>query len=256
MCGIAGLSKTDTDRTLDTVNLSRCLLRAIEARGRHAAGAAWTEEGDVWWDKAPVPGSAYAKRLPMGPLATTAILHTRFATKGDPKDNGNNHPFSLPGITGIHNGCLTNDAVIFNMLGVERTAPGKTDSEAIFALLAHRHPSLSRADALGLVEGDAAVAWIETSDPDRLHLARLVGRPLAIGETVRGSLVFASTETLLRLACATAGVRLNEVWDVPTMTYVTAVNGCISTVEEIVPAFAEPITDPRDHVPSVLRGRW
>lgn len=234
MCGIAGYNLSPND-SLDATRLARGLLLAIEHRGRHATGAAWCDEaGKVWYDKDGVSATAYVPRLALSPLALSAVLHTRFATQGSPSDNGNNHPIALPGITGTHNGCLDNDGAIFDLLGVEREA--EVDSEAIFALLAYGSDLPTPGEALELVEGDAAVAWIETARPRTLHLARLTGRPLAIGRTAGGSLVYASTPDCLVEGCKAAGVTLNEVREVAEGTYLRVLRGEVKTVERFTPA--------------------
>ena len=193
----------------------------------------------------------------MAPTSTVAALHTRYATKGDPADNGNNHPFVLPGISLVHNGVLRNDDELFAELGVARTAPGHTDSEAIAALLAygdHDHPT----DALERIDGDAAVAWIETDRPRTLHLARVTGRPLAIGFTPGGSAVFASTVEMLRAGAFRAGLRLTRTWDVGPRTYVRLWRGRTQEVERfggasLLEAWDRTYYDPRDHVADQLR---
>lgn len=235
MCGIAGSSINPCDE-IDVVRLSRNLLRAIEVRGRHAAGAAWGDAEGVWYDKAALRGSVYAKRMPLSPLASTVALHTRWATQGSPSKNENNHPFALPGITGVHNGIILNDADIFDMLDVPRTC--ETDSEAIFALLAYGNMPVI--EALPLLDGDAALAWIETDTPDVLHLAVTEGRPLAIGETEHGSLVFASTMQLLTNACKASAVDLTDAWDVPEWTYLQACEGHIVSLERMEAPVSAP----------------
>lgn len=267
MCGIAGFSIAE-EATFDPVPLARHLLTAIETRGRHAAGAGWTDGEGVWWDKAAMTGSQYAtRRLSMSPLTTTAVLHTRFATSGSPKDNRNNHPHVLPGIVGVHNGVLRNWRRLFGDLGVEPES--QCDSEAIFALLAYS--GLTPTEALSFVEGDASVAWIDTDTPDRLHLARLEGRPLAVASTPRGSLVFASTKQLLVGAMQRASVQIKRVWDVPEWTHLVVDKGSIIDVERFQPELVEAEDllgwsdddrwddavwndrDPRDYVPAALR---
>lgn len=221
MCGIAGYNLNPSDK-IDAPGLARWLLRRIETRGRDAAGAAWSDADGVYYDKAPLTGTVFANRVPLSPLSRNVILHTRWATGGDPKDNRNNHPFALPGITGIHNGVLDHGwQRTFRDLGVKPES--ETDSESIFALLAHS--GLAPQIALSQVRGDASVAWIDSDEPETLHLARLNGRPLAIGQTVGGSLVFASTIELLRQACAAAGVRLDGTENVPEWTYLTVRDG-------------------------------
>jgi glucosamine 6-phosphate synthetase-like amidotransferase/phosphosugar isomerase protein len=237
MCGIAGMSLSPRDQgQVNVPRLASAMLRAIEARGRHATGVAYNDnEGSVWYDKAPMPGSRYAAtRLSVSPLSTNVVLHTRYATGGwaaRPEVNENNHPFALPGVTGIHNGVLRNPEALFSLAGV-RPSTG-TDSEALFAALAYR--SSTRADVLRRVDGDASVAWIETDYPDRLYLARLEGRPLAVARTPRGSTLFASTVGLLVKAAREAGVRLGKVYDVPEWTYLVIDSGRFRRVDRLQP---------------------
>lgn len=266
MCGIAGMSLAQSDLgRLDVCDLSAALLRQIEKRGTDATGVAWSDPEGVWLDKAPVRGRVYAERhLPMDPRAFTAILHTRYATGGlraRPEINENNHPFSLPGVTGIHNGVLTNHRDIFRRLGVKPTTG--TDSEAIFAALAHR--TGTRLQALTMIRGDASVAWIETAKPDRLFLARLEGRPLAVAHTPGGSLLFASTKALLQQAADEALVPIQGLRDVPENTYLVIDSGRLIRMDRI-PAAPRPqptggkkvtkilpALDPRDNVNPALR---
>ena len=234
MCGIAGFSIARRDTTTNPTTLMRALFRAIETRGAHASGAAWAEGDQVWFDKAPIPGATYGPMLSLPRDVNTAILHTRFATQGNPEDNRNNHPFPLPNITGVHNGVVDNDREVFDLLGVERTC--QTDSEAIFALLAHGgfdHPT----EALELVEGSAAVAWLRSDAAEDLHLARLGGRPLALSQTAEGTLVFASTPELLARACREAKVRTVRKLDysAPEGTYLRVHRGIIHDVVQFTP---------------------
>lgn len=253
MCGIAGYNLNVTE-TLDGPALARWMLRRIETRGRDASGVAYVDADGVWFDKAPVAASKYANRMPLNPLAHTVLLHTRWATTGDPADNRNNHPFALPGITGIHNGCLSPGwERTFRDLGVEPTT--KTDSEAIFALLAYSPPGTAPVDALAKVRGDASIAWVDTDEPKVLHLARLTGRPLVIGETPAGSLVFASTDALLRGACSAAGVRLSNVQSVPEWTHLRIRNGKVVKARRIphAPVKIVSASAPRRFEPQRLR---
>jgi glucosamine 6-phosphate synthetase-like amidotransferase/phosphosugar isomerase protein len=251
MCGIAGFSLTPADQgRIDALDLARGLLVAIEPRGRDASGAVWTEGGSAFYHKAALPARRYVGALPLSPLSTTAALHTRFATQGDPKDNRNNHPFALPGITGVHNGCIWNDDAIFDRLGVDRTC--ETDSEAIFALLAYdTRPTV---EALADLRGDASIAWIETDRPRSLHLARLSGRPLALGRTKGGSLLFSSTLQTLRLGASAAGVTLTRSWNLPEWSYLRVWQGQVRDAASI----DRPVLRPagRTVTPRPRQGTW
>lgn len=232
MCGLAGFSLA-TKTKVDAHRLTANLALGIERRGPHATGIAWPEDGTVWYDKAPITARRYVRNMPITPTAKTAIIHTRYATGGDPKVNVNNHPHSLPGITGIHNGVLRPgfDREVYDMLGV--TPDSQCDSEAIFALLAYS--GLDRLDALSLVEGDATVAWLETDAPDVLHLARLSGRPLTAAQTVTGSFLFSSTDATMRDGIRATPARIVWQEEVPEFTYMRVRAGVITDVERFRP---------------------
>ena len=235
MCGIGAFSLCKEDHgRIDITALSNALFKHLTPRGRDASGAAWTAEGGVWWHKAPVLGTAY--RCPIDPTATTAILHTRAATSGDPADNANNHPHVLPGVTGVHNGIIRNHRELIASVGAKPQS--ECDSEGIFALLAYGEGN--RTDLLPTVKGDAAIAWLETETPTSLRLARLNGRPMAVGQTRRGSTIMASTPEILRRACAEAQVTLAEQWDVAEWTYMRVQHGVIHDVFPMVPPVREP----------------
>lgn len=237
MCGIAGANLNPKDVAIDSLELARALLCQIESRGRDASGAAWHEGGeDIWYDKAALPGRTYAGRLPMSPNSGNFILHTRFATQGDPDDNRNNHPHLAVSaddcIIGVHNGVLRNDRALWKALSPKGVTPASDcDSEVIFALLAHSGRKVR--ETLPLIDGDAAIAWIRRSRPERLHLATTEGRPLAVGTTRGGSTIFASTAALLKAACFKAAVPLADVWEVPEWTHIIVEGGEITFVDTL-----------------------
>jgi glucosamine 6-phosphate synthetase-like amidotransferase/phosphosugar isomerase protein len=112
-------------------------------------------------------------------------------TKGHPSIAANNHPIVHGPVVGIHNGIILNDDDLLAEHDCARVEPGMTvDSEAIFALAAH-----SRSDprALEALQGAMAAAWLDRRDPDVVHVARGVGRPLWLGESREG-VFFASTD--------------------------------------------------------------
>lgn len=243
MCGIAGFSICDKDhRVIRTRLLSDALLRQIQQRGRHATGAVWsenTEDGtQLFYAKEDLPADDFIERnIGFIPKYTrTALLHTRWATKGSPTNNDNNHPILVPRIIGIHNGTIDNDDEIFAELGVERIA--EVDSEAIFQLIANSDDPVQ---ALPKLEGRAAIAWYEVNDPTVMHLARLEGSPLWIGHTPKGSLVFASTRELLVTAARNARVHLQTIWQVPEWMYLKVVKGEIVERRPILEKY--PVVD-------------
>jgi glucosamine 6-phosphate synthetase-like amidotransferase/phosphosugar isomerase protein len=228
MCGIAGFNLADEDAgRLDSRKLAAELLLAIEERGRHATGAAWSKRGEdgpeVWYSKRAVPAARFLPDLSfMSRFSRNVVLHTRYATKGSPSNNDNNHPIVVPGVVGVHNGGIWNDDEIIAAYGGERT--GEVDSEAAFRLIANAADPIAD---LPRLRGRVALAWIDVDRPHTLHLARLTDSPLAIGMTPGGSTVFASTERLLALGCRRAGVTLEMITGVDEMTYISASRGVI-----------------------------
>ena len=225
MCGIAGFSVTKNHK-LDARDLAADLLDQIVSRGYDATGMAWTDrDGRVWYVKADITAHQFIDTLlnELDADAKTVILHTRWATKGDPAIEGNNHPIVRPGIVGVHNGVITNDDEVFNLLNVERLA--EVDSEAAFALIEDggMHPT----ESLTLLDGRVALGWIRTEDANTLHVARLRGSPLAIGQTRQGSFVFASTMPMLRTAIRRSGLELAMAQDVPDGWYFRVRDGII-----------------------------
>ena len=221
MCSIAGFSIVRGDhRNVNCRQLAKHLLLAIQERGEDATGAAWSEsdgkDKSVMFAKLDIPADEFVHSLKdlMPRYSRTAILHTRWATKGDPEEMGNNHPIVVGDIVGIHNGVVTNDVYLFAVEKWGRIA--EVDSEAIFQLIEHSKDPVSR---LHRLEGRAAIAWLDTKEPDTLHLARLDGSPLYIGATEHGSLVFASTQPLLEEAVKAAKVKLVTVSEVKPFTY-------------------------------------
>jgi len=229
MCGIGGFSICTKDhRGIDSRELAKQLLVRLQDRGRDATGAVWSEqngsERELFYAKAPVAASEFVKHsLAQVPRFTrTALLHTRYATLGDPENNDNNHPIVVPRVVGVHNGHIGNHADIFKMLGVKRIA--QVDSEAIFQLIAANDDPL---DDLMLLHGNAAIAWYTTDDPTVMHLARLKGSPLWTGTTTNGSFLFASTRPILFGAAHAAKVELDTIEEVPEWTYMQVKNGVI-----------------------------
>jgi glucosamine 6-phosphate synthetase-like amidotransferase/phosphosugar isomerase protein len=205
VCGIAGYSLHPTsavDRTL----AAQALLAGIADRGSDAAGYAYvSDSGRVSVFKRRAGASALIESIGVPADAAAALLHVRDFTKGHPSLDANNHPIRHAGIVGIHNGIISNDDELFARHGLERAAEGMTvDSEAIFALAEAR---ASNAHALEELHGTMASAWLDDREPEVLHLARGVGRPLWIGRGSR-ELFFASTRDALEVVERTLRIDL------------------------------------------------
>jgi glucosamine 6-phosphate synthetase-like amidotransferase/phosphosugar isomerase protein len=224
MCGIAGFN-LNAKEEINARQLSANLLMQIVKRGRHATGMAWLGEDPIFKvAKAPVSAEKFLNRLDNMSVDTkNAILHTRFATKGSPLVNANNHPIIAGKIVGVHNGHLSNDDAVFEYLEVDRK--GQVDSEAAFALLnaSKHHPT----DVLDSLSGNAALAWLDTRNRETLQLARLTGSPLAVGQTGKGSFVFASTLDMLIEAVWETGLKLSWADEIAEDTFLKVKNGVV-----------------------------
>jgi glucosamine 6-phosphate synthetase-like amidotransferase/phosphosugar isomerase protein len=237
MCGIAGFNVADGDfGKINSQALARELIKAIEIRGTDATGGAWTQKADkvteVWYAKQAIRASAWQSYIKeyIPKRSRNVILHTRYATQGDPSDNDNNHPIVVPGIVGVHNGHISNDRELIRDLGVERI--GQVDSEAAFQLISQHRDKPQ--EQLGEIRGRAALAWMRTDRPRELHLARVEGSPLAIGQTKAGTVVFASTMDLLKKACDKAGIKLDWEYHVPEYQYLVFRNGIMDEMDSVV----------------------
>lgn len=230
MCGIGAFQIVGGE--CDPRQVARVLLRLLEVRGRDASGVAWHDNGETYIQKAAIAGSVLARQLDES-VGTTGIVHTRWATQGDPKREVNNHPIDASGVVGVHNGHCSNDDELIRMCdGYKRK--GEVDSEAIFALIAHGPKELKLRERLAKVRGGAALFWLRTGDTkQRLHVARLQSSPLVLGMTKGGSIIGASTESILRETAKRCSLTLDVVHTLPEGTYMRCENGNIAETQTI-----------------------
>lgn len=237
MCGIAGFSISDRDhRRLNCRELAKCLAKAIQERGKDATGVAWSQKDPegvaTYYMKDAVPADEFLPSMDQLPVFTrTAIIHTRYATKGNPANYANNHPIVVGTTVGIHNGTVRNDDEIIAMVGTGRT--GQVDTEAIFRLIDAAPDRETAVQDLDLLEGSAAIAWYNTDAPTTLNLARVQTSPLWVGSTAGGSIIFASTQYLLRSAAIAAGIELVNVKEIPEGMYLQITDGKVTDVNLI-----------------------
>ena len=205
MCGIAGYS-IRVDSTIDRTLAAQALLAGIAERGADAVGVAYREGGpDVEIRKQRTGASALLDELALPPRTRQLLVHVRDYTKGHPTIDANNHPIRHGAVVGVHNGIIENDDSLFARHGLVRAHPEMTvDSEAIFALVNARPGDLT---ALEELYGAMATAWLDERDPDTLHLARGLARPLWLGRHST-AVFFASTPSALDLLARTLRIEL------------------------------------------------
>jgi len=136
MCGIYGWSMKPGRKPDPTLIVQ--LAQRNDRRGPHAFGFAWrTEKGGVGHYKQ--PGSIAHNLRELRPLggASSAIVHTRWATMGDPQENANNHPFEITtDKLLVANGTLTDVDTMVDDYGLRMRTD--CDSEAIARRFAQR----------------------------------------------------------------------------------------------------------------------
>lgn len=237
MCGIAGycLDPKHYSR-IATHDIAGQMLYDIEHRGGDATGAAWINprNGKRVISKAPIGAGKFVPsagdKLCAG--ATTAILHTRFATQGSTDIAGNNHPIPRGRIVLTHNGHINNDKELFKQLGVPRVA--QVDSEAIAALIAFSKGKPW--EILTEIYGTAALAWLSANDARTLHLARVNSSPLWIGQADTGSLFYGSTQETIENAAIMSDTELDWIYQAREGEYFRVRDGRIEEYQTFTPA--------------------
>lgn len=221
MCGIGGFSLNTSSR-VNARRLAHELLTLLEYRGSHASGfASFDKRGELTVAKDDVPGS----QLPLSGLARNSknvILHTRYATQGDARDNRNNHPVvsGTGNLALVHNGVITNDDDFRNDPRFD--VVGQVDSAVIPNVIEH-----DGLEGLKDLEGYAAIGWVNREYPVAQHVARLESSPVHYTWLEDGSFVWASTNVILETALQSAGLNYGFVFELPEKNGITLVNGVI-----------------------------
>jgi glucosamine 6-phosphate synthetase-like amidotransferase/phosphosugar isomerase protein len=229
MCGICAISRAPKTSIPNGREFAVNAVRAIESRGKHATGFGWAEGDDpnVWYDKRQGPATKVAHHLQLPKKGIHTLMgHTRHFTLGSPSVYENNHPVVSGSIVAVHNGRVSNHNDLVRLSGVERI--GLVDSFAIPALLSADLSADHPTELLELVEGCAAIAWMDANDAGVLHLARLSERPMFVGWTKRDDLVMSSTKSTLELTGRLNKVHIRKITEIKEGTYLRVEAGAIT----------------------------
>ncbi len=190
----------------------------IEYRGKDATGYAYPTDDGVMIHKEAKSAWNFLKTAPLfekrakKKMPDTLLIHTRHATQGSPKNNGNNHPiFSKgSGLCFIHNGWLLNeDDVLKNHPELDKDA--EVDSETVLKLtdiFLDKGTTVTKAvrKAMAELRGAFACAMISQKYPNTLWLWKR-GNPLWTAITEDKSLfIWASTKAALQDALRAVGM--------------------------------------------------
>jgi glucosamine--fructose-6-phosphate aminotransferase (isomerizing) len=214
MCGIGAFQIVEQE--VNARRLAQALLKGLTIRGRDASGIAWHDNNiqETYIQKLNVAGTSFANMLD-DEIGDTAIIHTRYATQGDPKDMANNHPIDVSGLIGVHNGHISNDDELFRDVHRVSTYRRKAevDSEAAFAYIQHfTKQDKDLYQRLRDIKGGAALIWLNTRGPRKLlHATRLNSSPLFFGHTEKGTVVLASTKNILLDSAKEVGLKFEFI---------------------------------------------
>jgi glutamine---fructose-6-phosphate transaminase (isomerizing) len=199
MCGIVGsIGKRDCLPAL-LEGLAR-----VEYRGYDSSGIALITTGGLKVCKRAGKLKQLIDSLPKRLSGNVGIGHTRWATHGEPNDvNAHPHTDVAGTVAVVHNGIIENAAE----LRVELESHGvmlvsETDTECLAHLIAQqRSAGHDLEDAVRLVlariEGTYGIAVLDTTQPDRLVIARN-GSPLIIGVGDKEMMVASDIAALVR----------------------------------------------------------
>jgi asparagine synthetase B (glutamine-hydrolysing) len=182
--------------------------------------------------KAPAPFAKLWSPSFVRPLdrAVIALGHARWATRGSRSAVANASPMVVERLIGTHNGDVDEGA-----LAARYDLPdpiGTTDTEVLLSALASA-PTEPKAIAsvLATVWGRAALAWVDRSDPTRVHLARTALSPLVTARDWAGNFYWASNPRWFRVLDAKGAYGFRDVTMVREGTYLRVRGGLMPDVE-------------------------
>ncbi len=187
MCGIAGIVRMGKQPIPEeTLAL---LLTGNEHRGNDASGLAIAQNnGDVAVFKRDIPAWKFVSEKEYFDFlkenlradSWAVILHARAATKGNPRENNNNHPMFAGQTAVVHNGIIHNDDHLFKEMKLERRA--ETDSDILRAILDEYGFTEKGMKELSRVVGAAAGAAVSPKYPQKMLLFKS-GTPMKLACT-------------------------------------------------------------------------
>lgn len=187
MCGIAGIRRYGNQ--LIEEHMIRMFLTGLEHRGNDATGIAMQRrDGHLHMLKMDIPAWRFvshemykdfiAEHLNDDIIQVT--LHTRAATKGNPREPKNNHPLYFDKGMVVHNGMIHNDDELFRTMDIKRRA--ETDTDVIRGIIDKYGLTEEAVFALNKMRGSAAIACMHPAFPGQMLLAKS-GSPLQLGST-------------------------------------------------------------------------
>lgn len=205
MCGIAGVhiksAFVGNEDVFPIEDIMDGLLLEIEHRGQDATGfVAVTNGGDIKVEKDDVRASLFVQLRDWLPKdVRTVLLHTRFATQGEPKFMENNHPVQFGSCFAVHNGHISNDRWIVQAVLDSRNMdkrPAEVDSIAI-PMIVDEMGFDNAEEAFKELYGGCATAVIDpVKNPGELIVARVSSSPLFVLNH-RYALIWASTRSAI-----------------------------------------------------------
>ncbi len=197
MCGIVGYIGSKDAAPILMEGLAR-----VEYRGYDSAGIALIGAKGLNVFKKKGKLRELESVLPKKLAGRIGIGHTRWATHGEPSD-ANAHPHVSGTVALIHNGIIENAAEFRAQLEANGVVfSSETDTEVLAHLVsAKRAEGHDLEDALRLtlagVEGTYGIAVIDTSQPDRIVVARN-GSPVIVGIGEHEMLVGSDVSAMVR----------------------------------------------------------
>jgi asparagine synthetase B (glutamine-hydrolysing) len=167
----------------------------------HASGIALVDDEGVYVHKAPIQAWKFLESDDCNEFllehltddTKIALLHTRWATQGNPEVNENNHPVFDGETAVVHNGMIQNDSWLFSQNKDMYERSCETDSDVIRAIVSAHGFHEKGLRELNKLSGSAAIACVSAKFPDELLLARS-GSPLCYGFTEDNNKMYWASE--------------------------------------------------------------